>query len=64
MNIATSYFESAADIRCSRQRALVELVRHGITLENLGECERDAFEGLFNSDRTCSAQMLLRWLGY
>jgi hypothetical protein len=63
MNIET-YSESAKGIRITRQRALQELVRHGLTLESLDGFERDEFEGLFNSDRKCNASQLLEWLGY
>lgn len=64
MNVANSYYESAEGIRITRQRALQELVRHGLSLETLDDCERDEFEGLFNSDRQCNACQLLRWLGH
>lgn len=64
MSLVDTYYDSAADVRVTRQRALQELVRHGIELETLSTAERDDFEGLFGTDRMCWAQQLLVWLGY
>jgi hypothetical protein len=55
-----TYYESAKGLHISKQRALLELKKHGI--ESQFDID-EFFEDLGDKERY-SAQAVLRWLGY
>ena len=53
-----AYFESAEDTTITKDRALLELKRHGV------ESETDQFLAEMGNKATYDAQDVLMWLGY